>query len=540
MANVLPTDRQLTANTATRRAFTCSIVIACSLIGCATPRVSPSQRLTTPNPAVPVIAPPVHLKVDPVQLLNRITWGASRNSSVLISSFGIETYLNYQLNPPTAYALPREVQEQMASMAIRQQSLGTLINQARILKEAIDKNTDPEQQKAAKQQHNKYLNQLLKEAQTRSILLALYSPNQLQEQLTWFWFNHFNVYEKKHDIRAMVGDYEARAIRPFAMGYFRDLLRATLRHPAMLRYLDNDKNAANKINENYARELLELHTLGINGGYTQRDVQELARILTGVGIVHDDTPPKVKPQLLSYYVRDGLFEFQPNRHDFGDKQFLGRVIRGRGMAEIDEVIEMLSRHPSTARFISRKLAMYFVSDDPPNSLVDRLSKVFLETNGHIPSVMSALFSSTEFAQSLGKQFKDPMHYVISSLRLAYDDKPILNATPVIQWLNTLGQPLYGRQTPDGYASVESAWSGPGQLAARFEVAKQIGGGSAGLFKVDGERPYEKPAFPNLANSLYYKELQRTLSQNTQQALNQANSPQEWNTFFLASPEMMRR
>ena len=280
MANVLSLTRQLNMGKFHARAGA-FLILSSLLMSCATRPISPPQRQAIPITIAQTPAPPVHLKVEPVQLLNRITWGSTRNSAEQIRNQGIDKYLNAQLNPSAAYALPPEVQEQIARMTISQQPLEALMSQAQTLKEAIDKNADPEQQKAAKQQHNQFLNQLVKEAQARAILLALYSPNQLQEQLTWFWFNHFNVFEKKNDIRALVGDYEARAIRPFAMGYFRDLLRATLRHPAMLRYLDNDKNAASKINENYARELLELHTLGINGGYSQLDVQELARILTG-------------------------------------------------------------------------------------------------------------------------------------------------------------------------------------------------------------------------------------------------------------------
>src|SRR6201994_922000 len=177
--------------------------------------------------------------------------------------------------------------------------------------------------------------------------------------MTWFWLNHFNVHMYKRDIRAMVGDYEDQAIRPRALGRFRDLLEATLRHPAMLRYLDNAENAAGRINENYAREIMELHTLGVGSGYTQKDVQELARILTGVGVNLTPDGPKVRPALRSQMVRDGLFVFNPNRHDYGDKIFLGHRINGRGLAEVDQALDILSRAPATSRFISRKLALFF-------------------------------------------------------------------------------------------------------------------------------------------------------------------------------------
>src|ERR1700692_2073092 len=181
--------------------------------------------------------------------------------------------------------------------------------------------------------------------------------------MTWFWFDHFNVHQGKANLRILVGDYEDRAIRPFAMGHFRDLLSATLHHPAMLRYLDNADNAAGHLNENYAREIMELHTMGVGSGYAQSDVEQLARILTGVGIDLKPEDPKLKPELQSQLFARGAFEFNPARHDYGDKIFLGHTIKGRGLAEVDEALDLLSRAPATARFISRKLAVYLVSDN---------------------------------------------------------------------------------------------------------------------------------------------------------------------------------
>jgi uncharacterized protein (DUF1800 family) len=308
----------------------------------------------------------------------------------------------------------------------------------------------------------------------------------------------------------------------------------------MLRYLDNEQNAVNHINENYARELMELHTLGVNGGYSQRDVQGLARILTGVGVNLGAGAPKLRPELQAQYLRQGLFEFNPNRHDSGDKQFLGASVKGRGLPELDEAIDRLSRHPATARFISEKLAAYFVQDDPPTALVKRLAQTFMQSDGDIAAVLKTLFTSAEFTQSLAHKFKDPVHYVLSAVRLAYDDKLILNAGPMLNWLNRMGEPLYGRQTPDGYPLTERAWASPGQMTTRFEIAKAMGSGNSGLFKTDGPPPQERSAFPQLANQLYFQSLQKTWIAGTRQALEQATSQLEWNGFLLASPEMMRR
>jgi uncharacterized protein (DUF1800 family) len=346
----------------------------------------------------------------------------------------------------------------------------------------------------------------------------------------------------KRDIRAMVGDYEDRAIRPRALGKFRDLLEATLKHPAMLRYLDNDQNAANHINENYAREIMELHTMGVGSGYTQKDVQELARVLTGVGVDLSPEPPKLPPAKQALLVREGLFEFNPNRHDFGDKVLLGHPIKGSGFGEVEQALNILCKDPATARHLSTEMASYFMGEDPPPALSDRMAKAFLRSGGDIAATLKVLFTSREFDASLGKAFKDPMHYTVSAVRFAYDDRVILNTGPMQNWLNRMNEGLYNHETPDGYSMTAAAWDGPGQMALRFEIAHQIGSGSAGLFKPpDQPQAKDQPAFPQLQNALYYKVgLDQTLAPATKSALGQAGSPQDWNTLFLSSPEFMRR
>ena len=512
----------------TLRTTAAALLCALLLASCA----SPPERAAVPQVAAP--------SADVQRLwLDRVGWGASAGSAQQLADVGLPVWLQQQLHP-SATVMPPAAQVQIDAMTITRTPVEPLAMALDAQRKAVDALPDEAQKKAARQAYQQELTRLSREAQQRFVLRALYSPHPLQEQMTWFWMNHFNVNDRKDNIRALVGDYEENAIRPHALGRFRDLLGATARHPAMLRYLDNAQNAANRINENYARELMELHTLGLGAGYTQQDVQEMARVLTGVGVNLGPDTPKLRKELQADYVRNGLFEFNPNRHDYGPKTLLGQPIRSRGLAELDEALDRLARHPATARFISRKLAQYWLSDNPPPALVERMAQSFLKSEGDIAATLHTLLSSTEYAQGAGQKFKDPLHYVVSAVRLAYDDKPILNVGPMLNWLNRMGQPLYGRQTPDGYALDAAAWSSPGQMATRFEIAKAIGSGNAGLFKTDGPQPTEKPAFPQLANALYYRALGQTLGPNTQQALAQATSPQEWNSFLLSSPELMHR
>jgi uncharacterized protein (DUF1800 family) len=522
------------------RRFTIHFITLASISAVLASCASPAPQAHPVAKAAANTSPGQPDALEVMQVANRITWGADQRAIDQIEHIGLQRYIEQQLHPGYA-ALPPAIQSQIAAMTITQRPMEQIVVELEQRRKNADAITSDDERQAAKKEYQQELHELAREAATRSLLRDLYSPNQLQEQMTWFWLNHFSVYQHKHDLRAMVGDYEDRAIRPHALGKFRDLLAATVYHPAMIRYLDNAQNAANHINENYAREIMELHTLGVEGGYDQHDVQELARILTGVGInLGTDTPNVRRRELQGQYVLRGLFEFNPKRHDYGDKHFLGHTIHGHGLAEVDEAIDLLSHHPSTARFISRKLAIYFVSDDPPPALVNRMAQTFLRSDGDIAAVLSTLFHSEEFRASLGHKFKDPVHYVVSSVRLAYGDKQILNPNPMLNWLNRMGEPLYGRQTPDGYPLVESAWDSPGQMTTRFDIAKTIGSGSAGLFKTEGPRPKERPAFPQLANALYYQSIQQSLSSSTRQALDQAASPQEWNTFLLASPEFMHR
>jgi uncharacterized protein (DUF1800 family) len=473
-------------------------------------------------------------------LLDRLTWGINGSSAEHLRALGAERWLQEQLHPAANVGLPDAVKAQIEAMPdVHRFPFDIAVAFDQQAKSA-NQVADPEQKKAAQQVYQQAMNDRAKQAAARTILRALYAPDQLRERMTWFWFNHFNVHQYKANIRILVGDYESRAIRPFALGKFHDLLAATLYHPAMLRYLDNADNAAGHLNENYAREIMELHTMGVGSGYTQSDVEALAKILTGVGIDLKPEDPKLKPELQSQLVRDGAFEFNPARHDYSDKTFLGHAIKGRGLPEVDEAVDILVHHPATATHLSRQIATYFVSDNPPEQLVQRMAQTFKASDGDIAAVLATMVHAPEFNASLkpGSRFKDPAQYVLSAVRLAYDDKVILNTLPIQSWLNRLGEGLFNHETPDGYALTSASWNGPGQMMVRFEIARQIGSGSSGLFKPDVPNAADQPAFPLIQNSLYFNGLRQSLGPTTLAALDKAISPQDWNTLFLSSPEFM--
>jgi uncharacterized protein (DUF1800 family) len=305
---------------------------------------------------------------------------------------------------------------------------------------------------------------------------AVYSNRQLEEVLTDFWYNHFNVYLDKGADRYMVTSYERDAIRPFVLGKFKDLLLATAQSPAMLFYLDNfqsvradldKKNADPKakrakrgLNENYGRELMELHTLGVDGGYTQKDVTEVARCFTGWTV----REPR----------RGGGFEFNEKQHDQGEKHVLGVTIPANGGIEDGyKVIEILSLQPATAHFISKSLAIRFVSDTPPEALVDRMAATFQKTDGDLREVMRTMVYSPEFwsKDAYHAKIKSPFEMVVSALRATNADVDYTNA--ISGQLNQLGEPLYRKQEPTGYSNKGSDWMNSAALLGRMNFALNL-------------------------------------------------------------------
>jgi uncharacterized protein (DUF1800 family) len=318
------------------------------------------------------------------------------------------------------------------------------------------------------------------------LLRAVYSHRQLDQVLDDFWFNHFNIFLDKGADRYLVTEYERDVIRPHLLGKFRDLLEATARSPAMLFYLDNwqsvgpnspqlrGRKGSRGLNENYGRELLELHTLGVDGGYTQQDVTEAARCFTGWTIN--------QPQ------SGGTFVFNKRMHDDGEKVFLGVTIpAGGGESDGEKVLDIVARHPSTAHFISRKLAMRFVADDPPAALVDRMAQTFLKTDGDLREVMQTMLKSKEFWSegAYRSKMKSPLEMVASAVRALNGD--VDYGFPLVNQVAQLGQPLYRKQEPTGYSNSSQEWLNAGGLLARMNFALQLAGNRVPGVKVDAAK-----------------------------------------------------
>jgi uncharacterized protein (DUF1800 family) len=338
------------------------------------------------------------------------------------------------------------------------------------------------------------------------LLRAVYSNRQLDEVLSDFWFNHFNVYLDKGADRYLVTEYERDVIRPHVLGKFKDLLMATAKSPAMLFYLDNwqsvgpdapqfrGKKGARGLNENYGRELLELHTLGVDGGYTQHDVTEAARCFTGWTIL--------QPQ------RGGEFTFNQRVHDRGEKTVLGvKIPAGGGMSDGEKVLDIVAHHPATAHFISKKLAMRFVADEPPAAVVDRMAATFLKTDGDLRAVMKTMLESKEFFSegAYRSKLKSPLEVVASAVRAVNGE--IDYAFPLATQVSQLGQPLYRKQEPTGYSNSSMEWLNSGGLLARMNFAIQLADNKVPGVKVDAGK-LAKPDDPIAGIALGSPEFQK--------------------------------
>lgn len=462
-----------------------------------------------------VQAAPATGEAEALHVVNRLSFGPAPGDVARVMRIGVDAYIDEQLHPERL-AEPTALTRRLADLELAGATQGEALRRFR----AVRQNRDDKE--AAKALHR----QLAEEAAMARLLPALYSPRQLQEVLVDFWYNHFNVFQGKGLAHALVASYEREAIRPFVLGRFRDLLGATAHHPAMLFYLDNWLSAApdyrspraegkvGGLNENYARELMELHTLGVDGGYSQQDVTELARMLTG----------------WTFDPRSGgtlLFVFAARRHDDGPKRWLGRAVPVRGQAEGEWALDILAAHPATARHIAFKLARHFVADTPPPALVDRLAVRFRESGGDMRSVLATLFASPEFRDPAqrGGRFKNPYRYLLSALRAA--EQPVDDVRPLLGALRQQGMPLYGCPTPDGYKDSEADWLNPDATTRRVAFATALGSGrlpSAAARPVDAER--------------LQVTLGATLSGKTRGAVERAD-PGLRSALILGSPDFMR-
>jgi uncharacterized protein (DUF1800 family) len=372
---------------------------------------------------------------------------------------------------------------------------------------------------------------------------AIYSNRQLEEQMADFWFNHFNVYMDKGADRILTSSYERDAIRPHVFGKFRDLLEATAQSPAMLFYLDNWQNVspdrtqqrpfakqkakqARGLNENYARELMELHTLGVDGGYTQKDIVEVARCFTGWTI----TQPN----------RGGEFIYNDRVHDKGEKTVLGVTIpAGGGKEDAEKVLDILARHPSTARFITTKLAQKFVADDPPPALIERMAKTFRDSDGDIRAVMAALLESKEFFSegAYRAKVKTPLELIVSAVRAT--DAQVNFAIPLATQIAQLGQPLYRKIEPTGYSSANAEWVNSAALLARMNFALALADNRVPGSKVDSSR-FDENIAAVARQVLFHEPAKQTLDSIEKALAQREPTPALIAGLVLGSPDFQRR
>jgi len=373
---------------------------------------------------------------------------------------------------------------------------------------------------------------------------AIYSNRQLEEVLVDFWVNHFNIYNGKGQDRLYLTSFERDAIRPYVLGHFKDMLLATARHPAMLFYLDNWQSQVQRddqpgqtpppngtqrpgLNENYGRELLELHTLGVDGGYTQDDVIAVARAFTGWTIY--DTAKYAE------------FQFNPGGHDRKEKLVLGHTLpAGRGQQDGLDVIDILSRHPSTAKFISRKLAQRFVSDDPPQALVDRMAATFTKSDGDLRAVLQTMFNSVEFMSEGAWQskMKSPLEMVVSAVRAVNAD--VSDPTALVQRIAELGQPLYGKIEPTGYPNTGEAWTNTASVLGRINFATALFSGSFPGVKVELSRFNYKEPSAVAGDLLGTAPSLQTIASIEKGVQDKEATPSLLSTLVVSSPDFQRR
>ena len=492
-----------------------------------------------------------------VHVLNRVGFGPRRGDVQSVRRIGLQAYIEQQLN--TAGGIDTQLADRLAGLETLTLGTRDLAQQyflpAEQARRRAQQEAAPENPATMREMRVEAgpemlaARRVMTDLQQQKVLRAVYSERQLEEVLVDFWFNHFNVFAGKGQTRVYLTEYERDTIRPRVFGRFRALLGAVAESPAMLFYLDNWQSSApdtarptprrpapmpNRrpagINENYARELLELHTLGVDGGYTQKDVQEVARAFTGWTIA----VPR----------QGGTFFFNPRMHDEREKVVLGQRIRAGGKGDGEQVLDLVSRHPSTARHIATKLARRFVSDDPPAALIDRAAARFTATDGDLREVVRTIVTSPEFFAPATRRakVKTPFEFVVSAVRAT--GLETRNAMPLVQAVRQLGMPLYQCQPPTGYADRAEAWVNTGTLLNRMNFAVTLT--SAPMRGVAGGqgRGLAVRLTPDEANAiretLTSEVLAGDVSPSTAATVAKATAPQQAIALLLGAPEFQKR
>jgi uncharacterized protein (DUF1800 family) len=512
-------------------------------------------------------------------VLNRVAFGPRRDDMARLKQIGLQRYIEEQLHPERI--ADEGVNGRLAGLATIGLSEDEIVARYEIpqLQARRERRREAAQGSPQEQENPRpnmppemmqRANQLVVELSEQKLLRAIYSERQLQEVLTDFWFNHFNVDARKGRARFMLTSYERDAIRPHVLGKFRDLLGATAKSPAMLFYLDNwmsaDPNGAHPdargtsrarfgrgqfgapfpgadgvdnparrmargLNENYGRELMELHTLGVDGGYTQKDVTEVARAFTGWTIQNP--------------MQGGGFRFEPRIHDDGEKAVLGhRIKAGGGQRDGEQVLDLLAAHPSTARFIATKLVRRFVSDNPPASLVDRTAATFRKSDGDLREVMRTILTSPEFLspEAYRAKVKTPFEFLTSALRATGAD--VQNAAPLVRVMQQLGMPLYLCQPPTGYKDTAETWVNAGALVNRMNTGLQLASGQLPGVSIDrAALLHGSDLSADLAaarTTFVQAMLGKDVSQSTLETIAKAESVAQMAALTLGSPEFQRR
>ena len=459
-----------------------------------------------------------------IHFLNRTSFGPTAAEAERVNRIGIRAYLEEQLAPEN---IPDSLVEEKTS------GLKTMRLNSRELFELYPPPKIAAERGMTMAGEMNALRFIILELQQARLLRAVHSQRQLYEVMVDFWNNHFNIFAAKGADRWLTTAYDRDTIRPHALGKFRDLLLATAQSPAMLFYLDNwlsvspngaiPRLAANArrrgINENYAREIMELHTLGVDGGYTQQDVREVARCFTGWTLV--------RPR------GDAEFRFEPRLHDQGAKTVLGtRLAAGGGMDDGTKVIDLLARHPSTARFIATKLSRRFIADEPPASLVSRAAEAFRRSDGDIRTVIRSIVESPEFysPEAYRAKVKKPLEYVASALRVTGADTKV---TPqLLRYLGRMGEPLFLAQPPTGYPDAGASWVSPDMLLTRMNFATDLVGNRLDGARVQSTAWRDTQPFVRLIAP-------DSLSSATRAALAETEGPDAL-ALLLATPEFQRR